>query len=178
MPSQAPSQAGKLPDPDTDGGLSFKTYMYCTNCIGSVLALAAVFFSFQDAEETAYQSGIFAIESPQFSPLQIRDFAIEKVDSELDLINAIIDTVLDLDPDIVVGWEVQLSSWGYFSARAATYGMHPCPLGCSISSYQSICRPGSLGIDFARHTVKSKKWFSPVGNSENLHLQGCRPSCS
>ncbi|SJL04429.1 related to DNA polymerase zeta, catalytic subunit [Armillaria ostoyae] len=100
----APSQAGKLPDPDAD-------------------ALAAVFFSFQDMEEKAYQSGIFAIESPQFSPLQIRDFTIEKVDSELDLINAVIDTVLDLDPDIVVGWEVQLSSWGYFSARAATYGL-------------------------------------------------------
>ncbi|KAK0502919.1 hypothetical protein EDD18DRAFT_1345761 [Armillaria luteobubalina] len=101
IPSQAPSQAGKLPDPDAD----------------------AAFFSFQDTEEKAYLSGTVAIESPHFSPLRIRDFTIEKVDSELDLINAVIDKVLDLDPDIVVGWEVQLSSWGYFSARAATYGL-------------------------------------------------------
>ncbi|KAK0448381.1 uncharacterized protein EV420DRAFT_1751017 [Desarmillaria tabescens] len=100
----APSRAGRLSDPDED-------------------ALAAVFYSFQETEEKAYKSGIFAIESQQFSPLQIRDFVIEKVDSELDLINAVIDTVLDLDPDIVVGWDVQLFSWGYFSARAAVYGL-------------------------------------------------------
>ncbi|KAG7452885.1 DNA/RNA polymerase [Guyanagaster necrorhizus] len=100
----APSRAGKLPDSDED-------------------ALAAVFYSFRETEERAYKSGIFAVESPQFSAHQIRDFAIEKVDSELDLINAVIDIVLDLDPDIVVGWDVQLSSWGYFSKRAAIYGL-------------------------------------------------------
>ncbi|KAK0210432.1 hypothetical protein DFS33DRAFT_1458357 [Desarmillaria ectypa] len=117
----APSRAGKLPDPDED-------------------ALVAVFYSFQETEEKAYQSGIFAIESSQFSPLQIRDLAIEKVDSELDLINAVIDTVLDLDPDIVVGWEVQLSSWGYFSARAAIYGLEVSEL---ISRATLSSRKGS-----------------------------------
>ena len=45
------------------------------------------------------------------------------VASELDLLNAVIDIVLDLDPDILVGWEVQTASWGYFKARAVTYGL-------------------------------------------------------
>lgn len=42
---------------------------------------------------------------------------------ELDLINRIIDVVRELDPDIIVGWDVQTASWGYLNARANTYGI-------------------------------------------------------
>jgi DNA polymerase zeta len=53
---------------------------------------------------------------------RLRHREIQIVDSELDLINATIDVVNDLDPDIVVGWDTQLSSWGYLQARGASYG--------------------------------------------------------
>ncbi|PWW73841.1 hypothetical protein C7212DRAFT_359656 [Tuber magnatum] len=38
--------------------------------------------------------------------------------SELDMINTLIDTVRVLDPDILTGWEVNSSSWGYLVKRA------------------------------------------------------------
>ncbi|KAG0638169.1 hypothetical protein HOY80DRAFT_923269 [Tuber brumale] len=38
--------------------------------------------------------------------------------SELDMINTLIDTVRALDPDILTGWEVNSSSWGYLIRRA------------------------------------------------------------
>jgi len=34
-----------------------------------------------------------------------------------------VDIVFDLDPDIVSGWEVQSSSWGYLTARGQKYGL-------------------------------------------------------
>ncbi|KAI6136646.1 hypothetical protein F5141DRAFT_1208970 [Pisolithus sp. B1] len=43
--------------------------------------------------------------------------------SELDLINRLIDVVIELDPDIVLGWEVQVASWGYLHARGNYYGI-------------------------------------------------------
>ncbi|KAF9015170.1 hypothetical protein BDQ17DRAFT_1403881 [Cyathus striatus] len=35
----------------------------------------------------------------------------------------LIDVVLELDPDIIVGWEIECCSWGYFAARSACYGL-------------------------------------------------------
>jgi DNA polymerase zeta len=35
-----------------------------------------------------------------------------------------VDVLLDLDPDVVCGWEIQSSSWGYLGARGHKYG--PC----------------------------------------------------
>lgn len=43
------------------------------------------------------------------------------VDSELELINELIDRVQMWDPDILAGWEVQSASWGYVARRMATY---------------------------------------------------------
>lgn len=44
--------------------------------------------------------------------------------SEFDLINSLVDIVRTLDPDILTGWEVQSSSWGYIIERArAAFGM-------------------------------------------------------
>ena len=46
-------------------------------------------------------------------------------DSELDLINRLTDIVRERDPDILAGYEVQSSSWGYVIERARLhYGMH------------------------------------------------------
>lgn len=39
-------------------------------------------------------------------------------DSELDVINRLTDIVRESDPDILAGYEVQNSSWGYVIERA------------------------------------------------------------
>lgn len=40
------------------------------------------------------------------------------VDSELDLFNALVDVVRQLDPEILAGWEIHNASWGYVIDRA------------------------------------------------------------
>jgi len=40
------------------------------------------------------------------------------LDSELDLFNWVIDCVKGWDPDVLSGWELHNSSWGYLAARA------------------------------------------------------------
>ncbi len=55
---------------------------------------------------------------------KLRDWNIDVAETELDVINRLIDIVNELDPDIVTGWEVQVASWGYLSARANTYGAY------------------------------------------------------
>ncbi|KAH8997309.1 hypothetical protein EDB92DRAFT_2030379 [Lactarius akahatsu] len=49
------------------------------------------------------------------------DVPSQIVATELDLLNVAIDLVLDLDPDIIAGWEIQSSSWGYLGARGSQY---------------------------------------------------------
>jgi DNA polymerase zeta len=49
------------------------------------------------------------------------------VRDELELLNRVVDIVLDLDPDIIIGWDVQNTSWGYLNARALYYGMSVSP---------------------------------------------------
>lgn len=68
------------------------------------------------------ETGILVVEDAQVDARRIRDWTFETVYGELDLINRIIDIVQELDPDIIVGWDVQVASWGYLSARANTYG--------------------------------------------------------
>ena len=58
----------------------------------------------------------------------LRDIPSQVVATELDLLNAAVDLVLDLDPDVITGWDVQSSSWGYFGARGQQYGLWSRPL--------------------------------------------------
>jgi DNA polymerase zeta len=43
---------------------------------------------------------------------------VEYFDSELDLINEVVNRVKHWDPDVLAGWEVHASSWGYLVDRA------------------------------------------------------------
>ena len=43
---------------------------------------------------------------------------LDEEDSELDLINRLTDIVREFDPDILSGYEVQSSSWGYIIERS------------------------------------------------------------
>lgn len=92
--------------------------------------MVAVFYSYFDAdyqrvdqnEPFTCTTGIVAIDNSQLDKRKLRDWTLDQVDTELDLINRIIDMVNELDPDIVTGWEVQAASWGFISDRASTYG--------------------------------------------------------
>ena len=65
---------------------------------------------------------IIAVHSEQFSQRRLRSVKAEFVDGELDLLNRVIDVIVDFDPDIISGWEVQAASWGYLGARGRSYG--------------------------------------------------------
>lgn len=67
-------------------------------------------------------TGIVAIQNVQLNPKRIRDFPLDFVDTELDLLNRISDIVAEFDPDILTGWDVQRTSWGYLNSRAKQYG--------------------------------------------------------
>lgn len=66
------------------------------------------------------RSGIITMKD-KFSRSLHRSFgeqSIDEEDSELDIINRLVDVVRELDPDILTGYEVQSSSWGYVIERA------------------------------------------------------------
>ncbi|KAH9849760.1 hypothetical protein C2E23DRAFT_870439 [Lenzites betulinus] len=106
----APSKANRVPDPDEN-------------------EIAAVFYALHSSDHTdgvdtfTCDSGIIAVESDQLNARRLRNIKAEFVENELDLLNRLIDIILELDPDIVSGWEVQAASWGYLSARGRTYGL-------------------------------------------------------
>ncbi|OSD03436.1 hypothetical protein PYCCODRAFT_1409114 [Trametes coccinea BRFM310] len=108
----APSRGDHVPDPDEDEVM---------------VIFYALHSSDQDATANegsfACYSGIIAVGSDQLNARRLRNVKAEFVDNELDLINRLIDIVLELDPDILSGWEVQASSWGYLAARGRSYGL-------------------------------------------------------
>ena len=63
-----------------------------------------------------------AVRNVQLNPRRIREHPLDLVDTELDLMNRLSDIVLELDPDILTGWEVQHASWGYLNSRAKQFG--------------------------------------------------------
>lgn len=65
---------------------------------------------------------VACVNSAQMNAATLPGIALEAFSSELDLINSFIDIVIDLDPDIITGWDVQNSSWGYLAARARSFG--------------------------------------------------------
>jgi DNA polymerase zeta len=111
--SPAETKEGKLPDQKNDPVL-------------------AAFYSLQsDGQEpdNTYLPGVHAglilvhpIDDPGSFPSYLQH-PIEPivVDSELELITALVDLVRRWDPDILAGWEVQSASWGYVGARMAVY---------------------------------------------------------
>ncbi|KAF8516147.1 hypothetical protein BU17DRAFT_92979 [Hysterangium stoloniferum] len=91
--------------------------------------VSIVFYSFQNQDVTEISSfklrtGIIFVTSQGFDVRMAHGAQdVSAVSCELDLINSLIDLVLELDPDIVAGWEVQAASWGYLEARGRTFGL-------------------------------------------------------
>lgn len=111
MNTLAPSITGKLPDPAAD-------------------EVVVVFWSIYDSDSqninqhfsSLCQAGIIAVNKQELNSRKIRGWSLDVVDTELELLNRVVDIVQDLDPDIIVGWDVQTSSLGYLDARAKSYG--------------------------------------------------------
>lgn len=53
---------------------------------------------------------------------------IQYVESEEDLLNNLVTLIRRCDPDILIGWEVEVSSWGYIFQRASHLGFKLFPL--------------------------------------------------
>ncbi|KAJ3890133.1 hypothetical protein GG344DRAFT_50208 [Lentinula edodes] len=102
----APSNTGRLPHAEEN-------------------ELVALFYTFQMAEDEAEHltHNVACVNSAQMNAATLPGIALEVFSSELDLINSFIDIVIDLDPDIITGWDVQNSSWGYLAARARSFGL-------------------------------------------------------
>ncbi|KAG1864196.1 hypothetical protein DFJ58DRAFT_680547 [Suillus subalutaceus] len=101
----APSRGNKVPDANVDG-------------------IVAIFFALgdDDIHSVFHERGILAVKNAQLDPRRIRDFPLEIVVDELELLNRMVDIVVEFDPDIIVGWDVQSASWGYLNARGNHYG--------------------------------------------------------
>jgi DNA polymerase zeta len=89
--------------------------------------LAAIFYSFQDSDvepsSSNVRKGVIIVGNALLGSRVLRDIPSQVVATELDLLNTVVDVVLDFDPDVVCGWEIQSSSWGYLGARGQKYGV-------------------------------------------------------
>lgn len=54
------------------------------------------------------------------------NISVTYADTEEDLFNKLVELVHETDPDILVGYEIQMSSWGYLHERAICLGMDLC----------------------------------------------------
>ena len=89
--------------------------------------IVAAFYAYQESSDhddigDPYKSGIVAVHNDGTDPKRLRDHPIETVGTELELLNRLTDIIVEFDPDILVGWEIQSASWGYCDARGRTYG--------------------------------------------------------
>jgi len=100
-----PTHQDKVPNPESD-------------------EVTAVFYAFHVSGTEVSNSGVVVQNKPSISRERLRQMKVEEVDDELDLLNRVVDLVVELDPDILTGWEVQLTSWGYLEARARARGVY------------------------------------------------------
>ena len=109
IPLQVATRDGRFPDPGVD-------------------EIVAVFYAYQetsDHDDTGdpLTSGVITVHNHRTDPKRLRDHPIQTVGTELELLNRVTDIIVEFDPDILAGWEIQSASWGYCDARGRTYGM-------------------------------------------------------
>ncbi|ORX46867.1 DNA/RNA polymerase, partial [Piromyces finnis] len=91
-------------------------------------AIIAIFYCFFYDDESlsytingmkeGYHVGIILNENEKEIPdINLKDISIKKVSNEISLIEEFVNIVINLDPDILSGYEIQNSSWGYFFQR-------------------------------------------------------------
>ncbi|KAJ9477968.1 DNA polymerase zeta catalytic subunit [Pseudozyma hubeiensis] len=93
-------------------------------------AVQSIIYSFQNEDEDLQDTGsradlrtglIIVAGDDDFNVdrLGLSHLAVEAVEDELELFNTLIDLVRAFDPEIIVGWEIHSSSWGYIIERAS-----------------------------------------------------------
>jgi len=102
--TSVPTQGDKVPNSESD-------------------EVVAVFFAFHVAGMEITRSGVLVQNMCQINQKRLRPFKMEIFDTELDLLNGVVDLVIELDPDILTGWDVQQHSWGYLEARGLIHGV-------------------------------------------------------
>ncbi|KIM48192.1 hypothetical protein M413DRAFT_439909 [Hebeloma cylindrosporum] len=85
--------------------------------------VSAIFYAHHVSRVEVTQTGVLTVQTPQLDQKRLRNIKIESLETELDLLNRLIDLIAELDPDILTGWDVQLGSWGYLEARSAVHGL-------------------------------------------------------
>ena len=93
---------------------------------------------------------------------------LEILTDELDLLNRLIDITIEIDPDILTGWEVQAGSWGYLQARGQTYGS-----GLNLLFHLlrlTTNRSGYLGTYLTCPTETLRWRFRSVGDAEIIYI--------
>lgn len=82
----------------------------------------AIFYAHHVSGVEVVQAGVLTVQTRQLDQKQFQKIKFETLETELDLLNRLIDLILELDPDILTGWDVQLGSWGYLEARSGVHG--------------------------------------------------------
>ncbi|KAJ6604659.1 hypothetical protein DFH09DRAFT_1242601 [Mycena vulgaris] len=99
--------------------------------------IVAGFYSFEGANSDTCFSGMVIVDENLIPKPSLENRKIDAVATELDLLNQVVDIVVHLDPDIVVGWEIQASSWGYLNERGHQYGLDIADLICRAPAKRS-----------------------------------------
>ncbi|KAF8552653.1 hypothetical protein OG21DRAFT_1415745 [Imleria badia] len=120
----APSRGDRMPDANQD-------------------EIVALFYAIgnDNLHSGLLDQGILVVQNTQLDPRRLRGYSLEVLSDELELINRMIDIIIDVDPDILVGWEVQVASWGYLSSRGFQYGLDAAELMARAPS--TLARSGT-----------------------------------
>jgi DNA polymerase zeta len=91
--------------------------------------IAALFYCLHGEDEDVgngndTEVGVISVATTDFSAqrLGFEHFVCDEVSDELELINLFIDKLHSWDPEVLAGYEVQNSSWGYLLRRGQIYG--------------------------------------------------------
>ncbi|KAL0083347.1 hypothetical protein F4703DRAFT_1105708 [Phycomyces blakesleeanus] len=79
-----------------------------------------------DNLQSNYVTGIITVDPTPVSKIGINDMEVDYVENELSIFCTLIDKIRMYDPDILVGYELNNSSWGYLIERAAANGNYIC----------------------------------------------------
>ncbi|PPQ64420.1 hypothetical protein CVT26_002127 [Gymnopilus dilepis] len=101
--------------------------------------IIAIFYACHISGTEITNSCVLTIKNSNIRRDRMRQVKMETFDTELDMLNRFIDLVIELDPDVLTGWEVQLNSWGFLNARSDTYGL-------ALTDLISRAPPRSSGV--------------------------------
>ena len=130
-------------------------------------AIQSIVYSFQNEDENLQDTGsrpdlrtgliLVAGEDLNADRLGLSHLAVEVVEDELELFNTLIDLVRAFDPEIIVGWEIHSSSWGYIIERASKeYEFDLVPqIGRSINDTVTMLNSGERSVAFGPSNTTS-----------------------